>query len=203
MWCDKHKHDMTLHDIPYCKQLTWMFTCLQHVPFFWQETRWPFFHNSSADPSPCFFNAAEVQILTAQRMSFLFALLRWCTGWGHSYTLKKYLWEIKRVVNQYMKTAGGAPRKKSPALVYYSILQYTILYTIISSTIYIRCLNWMIVFFLGGEGGHQRLRKTTWSVHLFWVFEIARTLPEACDSWIEGRPWRPQCLRTVVTRLTF
>jgi hypothetical protein len=203
MWCDKHKHDMTLHDIPYCKQLTWMFTCLQHVPFFGKKHDGRFFHNSSADPSPCFFNAAEVQILTAQRMSFLFALLRWCTGWGHSYTLQKYLWEIKLVVNQYMKTAGGAPRKKSHALVYYSILQYTILYTIISYTIYIRCLNWMIVFFLGGEGGHQRLRKTTWSVHLFWVFESARILPEACDSWIEGRPWRPQCLRTVITRLTF
>ena len=94
-------------------------------------------------------------------------------------------------------------KKKTHALVYYSILQYTILYTIISYTIYIRCLNWMIVFFLGGEGGHQRLRKTTWSVHLFWVFESARILPEACDSWIEGRPWRPQCLRTVITRLTF
>jgi hypothetical protein len=134
MWCDKHKHDMTLHDIPYCKQLTWMFTCLQHVPFFGKKHDGRFFHNSSADPSPCFFNAAEVQILTAQRMSFLFALLRWCTGWGHSYTLQKYLWEIKLVVNQYMKTAGGAPRKK---IACFSVLQYTtIYYTIYNHIIY-------------------------------------------------------------------
>ena len=125
---------MTLHDIPYCKQLTWMFTCLQHVPFFGKKHDGRFFHNSSADPSPCFFNAAEVQILTAQRMSFLFALLRWCTGWGHSYTLQKYLWEIKLVVNQYMKTAGGAPRKK---IACFSVLQYTtIYYTIYNHIIY-------------------------------------------------------------------